>query len=278
MTHWVDVHRPGAAAERFALEGTLVFIVEDGEGRLVPRDDASGRPGIELVPGSAGVKIAVRRGFPGRARAHGAEVQQTLLAWGDDLFVDDVRLAFLQRAKGGSRVFVLVATVLAGATVVLGALREPSARGRANDPKPPPLAAAEKSCTASGEAAEARAREAERRADAKRARYPFDPSDGVETLPLLEEAASCFRAAGRIEDARRSRAALDTWRERLDGDYASLRLALRGALAENRSNAALEAVRDLESLLSGRRDDPYFEWLESKRRELERTLARSSKR
>lgn len=282
MSHSVDIHVPGASAERRPLDGDAVWVLEQGRGVLCGRGETRGsRPEVELVPGEHGVLVKARAGAAVRIRVHGSELSEAIIPWGDEVFLDDARLAFVTAPSGGRGRPLLLLLALLGAVGVVVA----TSRGRlgasvaGNDPVPPPLPAAAATCSATGGmTVEARAFDAERSAAAKRARYAFDVSDGVAALPLYDEAAACFREAGRIEDARRATAEADAWRTRLDADYASLVLELRAARAEKRVRDALRAARDLEALLASQPEHPYTEWLRGVRRELEQQRPKSVKK
>jgi hypothetical protein len=282
VSHWVDIHVPGLPPERRVLEADQVWVVERGRGALRARSEITGvPPDVALVPGEHGVLVKRRPDAAVRMRVHGSEVPEALVPWGDEVFLDDVRLSFLCRKDGSkARPLVLLLALLVASGAVLAAKRaRPSESARGTEAIPPPLFVSGAGCSVDGtKSAEARAIDAERTAVAKRERYVFDASDGVAALRLLDEAAGCFREAGRIEDARRATAELEEWQRKLDADYASLRLEVRAALSEKRTQRALRAARDLEDLLSTQPDHPYAEWLRSVRRDLERNGNKPKKR
>lgn len=281
MGHSVDVHAPGLPAERRSLQGDAVWVIDSGRGTLRERGRTLGASlEVELVPGEQGVLVRARPGAAVRVRVHGSEVAEALIPWGDEVFFDDVRLAFLTSSGGakGRPLVLLSALVVAAAALFATSRAKSIASDPARDPVPPPLHAAGAACSVTGAtSAQGRAFDAERAAVAKRERYAFDASDGVAALSLFDEALACFHDAGRIEDARRAGAALEAWRVRLDADYASLVLELRAALAEKRTRDALRAARDLEGLLSAQREHPYAVWLAGVRNDLERSAAKSPK-
>jgi hypothetical protein len=282
MSHSVDIHAPGQPAERRSLEADAVWVLDAGRGLLRARGETRGLPPeAELVPSEQGVLVKARAGAAVRVRVHGSEVQEALISWGDEVFLDDVRLSFVSKAdRSKGRPLLLLLGLLVATGAVLSTTRATTSSSPSKPEVPPPaLHASGSTCSVTGaRSAEARAFDAERAALAKRERYVFDLSDGVAALPLLDEAAACFRESGRIEDARRTSTALDEWRRKLDTDYASLQLELRAALADHRVKPALRAARDLEDLLAARADHPYVEWLRGTRRDLERRDARPAKR
>ncbi len=282
MSHHVDIHAPGRPAERRALEADAVWVVDNGRGALRPRGETRGlSPQVELVPGEQGVHVKGRSGAAVRVRVHGSELPEALIPWGDEVFFDDVRLAFVRGADGkkGRPLILLLALLVAAGAVLATTRARTSSAGSGSDVPPPALHTTGAVCSVTGAiSAEAKAIEVERAAMAKRGRYVFDASDGVAALPLFDEAAACFRDAGRIEDARRAGAELDEWQKKLDADYASLQLELRAALSENRVSSALRAARDLEDLLSTQHDHPYSEWLRGVRRDLQQRAPKAAKR
>lgn len=282
MLHSVDIHVPGQPAERQPLEGDAVWVVEQGRGALRRRGETHGRrPEIELSPGEHGVLVKARTGASVRISVHGSVLTEAVIPWGDEVFLDDARLAFVSAPSGtAGRPLVLLLALLGAAAVLFATTRaRPGGSATGKDPAPPPLHSAAATCSVTGgRALEAEAFERERAASAKRARYAFDATDGVAALPLYDEAVACFRGAGRVEDARRAAAELDAWRAKLDTDYASLTLSLRAARAEGRLRDALRAARDLEALLSLQHEHPYAEWLRRVRRELEAKVEKRGKK
>jgi len=205
-------------------------------------------------------------------------VKQALVPWGEDLFLDDVRVSVLEANESDRRKLVSLAVAVAVAAVVavtFGGSDEARGGAPANEVPAPSLDAAEVGCPTSGSAAEARAVEAERLAMAKRERYGFDARDGVLSLPLFQEAAACFRDAGRLQDAQRVSLSLAAFAQKLGEDYAALRLQLRTARSEKQYAEALRVTRELEALVAARPIDAYSQWLANLHRELEQKIAAS---
>ena len=89
---------------------------------------------------------------------------------------------------------------------------------------------------------------------------------------LFRRARACYEVAGESEGATRMQSELSHQTERLNEQYATLRLRLRVALDRDRYGEALEAARDLEGLLVRHADSPYRRWLGLLQRTLERKV------
>jgi hypothetical protein len=92
-------------------------------------------------------------------------------------------------------------------------------------------------------------------------RYPYDARDGVRAVHLYQEAESCYRAAGALNDAARMQEATTELSARVETDYAAARLSLSKALKAERWSVALEEVRRLLLLTEHVADHDYVEWL-----------------
>jgi hypothetical protein len=274
LKRYVEVHRPEKAAERRELGGALVWR----DGALAEPDGAvSLTIGLEIVPEDEGVRLTAPSSESGAFSLEGRDCREALVPWGGEVYFDGARLTFLRDAaprRPNALVLGLAVVVLAVTAVLgLGGL-EDSAPGTAEVEAPPLEPAAAKCPDEEPSLAARRAREAERGAEAKRQRYPFDKRDGVEATVLFGEAVACYGQAGEPEAEARARAALAEWTRDLNEDYAGARLRLRVAREHGRHAEALGALRELEALV-GHRDGPYLDWLKALRRDLERKAKRS---
>jgi hypothetical protein len=231
-----------------------------------------------LTPGDEGVVVAIASHAPGRLVFRGQELREAQVPWGDEAYVANLRLGFLARGAEASRASTLlllapVLLLLVGMASLADGTPEidPTDSVEAPSLAGPPLPCRE----AEPGRAEHRGKEAERAAQAKMQRSAFVTREGIEAMDLLAEASTCFRVAGLEAESQRVETALGKWSERLNDDYASARLRLRVALAEERPENALGAVRELEALLAARPPSPYTEWLTELRRKLERKKAGS---
>jgi hypothetical protein len=90
----------------------------------------------------------------------------------------------------------------------------------------------------------------------------------MDACELFETAYACFQAAGESESAAQVDRTLTAWREHLIEQYTALRLRLKLALDENRSEDALKLVGELQGLLAHQRPGAYQQWLEQLGRQL----------
>ncbi len=273
MKRSVEMHLPGKPAIVQALEGPISIAAGDGLW-FVDKTKSSGEPiAIELSPRADGVLVQTRADARVVVRHEGRAITEVLVPWGDEVFVQGVRLTFVLDASSADRVRALVLG-LGGVAVVaasLFGLRALRSQAQSAYVDPPALVASQASCPETdAQAAESHARDAESAGLAKRERYPFDPADGPEAVSLLREAAVCFGTAGRSQDAARADAAASEWEERLNSDYTALHTRLRVALDREQSSEALGAAKELELLLSRSAESPYREWLVARRQELEK--------
>jgi hypothetical protein len=277
MPRYAEIHAPGRPPIRQELDAIAAWVGAGKEGVIVRQAELIGaRSEVDLFPDANGVRVESADGASVALHFHGDRVRTAMVQWGDEIFLDDVRLTFLQTpGSRRERLLLGLLAVVTALTITSFLCRGAAADGIATpELNPPSFFEVVASCTAVGpEAAEARGREAERLALAKKARYAFDARDGVEALALLQESAVCFRDVGRIQDAQRMSGEFGGFRERVGDDYAALRLRLRSALAAQRWREALDATRELERFL-GQGDDAYRQWLASLRRQLEQKTAK----
>jgi hypothetical protein len=267
------MHVPGKPPIVQALEGPVSIASGDGLW-FVDKARGSGDPiAIELSPSADGVLVQTRPGARVVVRHEGRAITEVLAPWGDEVFVQGVRLTFVLDASSADRMRALFVGLFGVAVVVaaLFGLRALRSQSQSTYVDPPALVGGQPSCPATdAQAAETRARDAESSGLAKRERYPFDPADGPEALSLLREAAVCFGTAGRTQDASRVDATAKEWEERLTSDYTALHTRLRVALEREQSGEALGAAKELELLLSRSGEHPYRDWLGARREQLEK--------
>jgi hypothetical protein len=277
MPHFVEIQTPGSPARQHELLGPITLgSGPEAEIRLPETAGVAGRH-LVITRSEQGAHVALVSGVHGAIVFRGKECSEALVPWGEDVFAGSVRLGFVSRSKrDGSPLLLLLAPVL---LLAVGMTFLPQLGGsvdRDNEVEPPPLGLSELGCREQEPARAAqRARELEHAARAKVQRSAFVAHDGVQALDRFQEAAACYRTAGGEGEADRIQAEHDRWSARLNQDYAAARLKLRVALDRDRPGDALNAVRSLQALLSGRPASPYTEWLSSLQRQLERQLAKS---
>ncbi len=128
-------------------------------------------------------------------------------------------------------------------------------------PEEPVLFEGSRSCPRSF-GAEALGRELEEHAQYRADRYPYDPHDGVLAVFRYQEAESCYRVAGRHDEASRAAAAALTLTALIEADYAAARTSLVRALDSKHWSSALEHARQLRLLTRHLGDHDYVDWLD----------------
>lgn len=113
---------------------------------------------------------------------------------------------------------------------------------------------------------------------AKSERYPFDASDGVESVQLFQQTVACLQGlsgtdAGHADITAvlsRMQAEAGYMRQRIDNDYLGHRFRLDRALQQGRHRDALHESRALLALTAGVSEQhPYRQWLVRNERQLE---------
>jgi hypothetical protein len=204
----------------------------------------------------------------------GAPQWEVLVPWSEEVFLDGTRFTFLRESGGAKRpspvLLAVAAVVLAFAVVAFAGPSDDQGESR-RDLDAPALLDRPVPCTETDPGrGEAMATQAERSALAKEERSAFAITDGAQALALLSESEACYRTAGKAGDAERLHAELLRWTGHLNEDFAATRLRLRMALDHERWGEALEAVQYLQALLVDHVKEPYTEWLNNLRHELER--------
>jgi hypothetical protein len=117
------------------------------------------------------------------------------------------------------------------------------------------------------------ARERQAAADSKRERRPFYVQDGIQAVPLYEQASACYRAAGDAASAQDASAAAEALRLDIDLDYRTHRLRLEHFMGVADFQASRREVRQLLQFTEGKQGD-YVTWLSNLDRKLKRKLGR----
>lgn len=117
------------------------------------------------------------------------------------------------------------------------------------------------------EAARAKAFETFTKAASKHERRPFYVPDGVQAVPLYEEAAACFQVAGEADRAKRAAALAAKLRADVAEDFRTHRVRLEHSLSTGRFETAQKEVRVLLAFLQGKEGE-YVEYLSLLERKL----------
>lgn len=267
MRAFVEIYMPGNGAERHEL-ATGRTIVGTGEAATICLPISTGLEAeqLEILVIDQHVCLQVPANIEGRITFEGTQQREFRVPFGAEVFIGNIRLAFLQL---GNRSRVHPVLLLAAPLVlVLAGLAIDNSASPINvtyrEVPAPALFDEDESAQCpqvDSEASVRRAQDDERAAQAKLERSAFVVQDGPEGATLLQRARVCFAQAGRAEDAARVREMLARSRDRLNEQYTSLRLRLRLALDRERPCDALSAIRQLESLLLHRDALAYRQWL-----------------
>src|SRR5687767_4182648 len=100
MAHYLDVHAPGEPPRRRAFDRALAWVGSASEGRLEASGErTNGRAEVEFFPEPDCVRVVKARHDELRLVFHGSEGSTLRVPWGDEVFLDDVRLVFVSVAS-----------------------------------------------------------------------------------------------------------------------------------------------------------------------------------
>jgi hypothetical protein len=278
VRHFVEIHAAGNATERHEIVGAEARIGSGPASSIRPKHSETLRAEhVRVAPMDDGCRVGLMPGVAGPLMFAGTPQWEVLVPWGDEVFLDGTRFTFLRASAESKRpspvLLAVVGVVLALAGVAFARSSDDQGESR-RDPEPPPLLQKPAQCPDSDPIrGQALASQAERSALAKEERSAFAIADGAHALALLSEAEACYRAAANTSDAERVNVELRRWTAHLNEDFAATRLRLRMALEHGRSGEALDAVQCLQALLEQHGKEPYTDWLDSLRRELEERIA-----
>lgn len=130
-------------------------------------------------------------------------------------------------------------------------------------------------CSRSGVEAKTYADEKRSLADSKRERRMFHARDGVDAVPLYDEAAACYDKGGDPQTATMMRDISKDLRKETEDDYKTHRMRLEHARTVNDLETARKEVKLLLEMTTGKQG-PYIEYLNQLDRELRQKLGRPS--
>lgn len=281
MALYLEVHAAGRNAERHELIGERITLgTSETAGIRLGSVKGLGAELIDLYPGEHNVRVEVPAGSEGSLIFEGAAHRQVCVPFGGEVFVGPCRLTFLKVEERHRSPVVLLGAVVALLLIGLQVYRATIPEDPATRELSAPLLFDGQSAEGCGEsqpdAALGRAQNDARAAYAKLERSAFVTEDGVEAVSLFRRATTCYQLAQRSEDEARMRAELKHQTERLNEQYAGLRLRLRLTLDKERFREALETTRELRALLSEQSDSAYWRWLRELEGSLERRVAQSA--
>lgn len=180
-----------------------------------------------------------------------------------------------QQKKKSSPAVLIVGAGLIGAILYVSQMPAPT-DGIGAAPKEPALFGAPiETCDQSGQQALARAREKHTLAEAKRERRAFHVQDGVQAVPLYEEASACYRKGGDARTANETVDVANQLRRELEDDYRTHRMRLEHSMSVNDDATSRKEVRVLLNFTEGKQG-PYVDWLSALERKYKLKLGRQS--
>jgi hypothetical protein len=183
-----------------------------------------------------------------------------------------------QKKQGTSPVMLIGLALIVPAVGYLFFAPEEGGGGVVMKKDAPPLwAGPVTACPVGGVQGISRARERMAIADAKRERRPFHVTDGVQAVPLFEEAAACYRSGGDAASAAVADEAARAMRAELIDDYRTQQVRLEHALSVEDWALAQRQVRVLQQFTSGKTGD-YVTWLSNLDRKIKLKIGEAAKK
>jgi hypothetical protein len=278
MEAYVEVIREDGTLERHRIEGEQVTVGRSPTAGVPIPDGRDLEPEHLLVaPRGEGCWVAIAQGAKVQAKVRGEAFQHGMVAWGTEIEIGSIKLrvadSLPKETKDGEGKTSPV--VLIGAVGIIGVLAwtmlsDPSGPDIETQAPTDPLTLfdADVACPQTGAQALYSADEDAEGALAKSERYPFDASDGVESVVLYRRSQACYAAVGQPEAATRMQHEGDWMQHRIEEDYTTHRLRLERAMEQQRWPDALLETRALLAL-TRHRDHPYVQWLTRNERRLQ---------
>lgn len=274
-----DIRHPDGRTEELRLETDKAVIGSGGHCEIrLPVDQAAIEAvAVQLTP--AGI-FAEARSFQPPPTINGSPFTRTQIVPGSVLGVGYVQIfvspievmgagesAQKPEQKTSPLTILLALVVMPLALYVI--FQEPEGGGVGKAPKEVPelWGPPATSCPASREQALAKAWQTFGKAASKQERRPFYVPDGVQAVPLYEEASVCFQAAGDPNQSRRASGLAAKLRTDISEDFRTHKVRLEHALSTGRFETAQREVRVLLAFLQGKEGE-YVEYLSALDRKL----------
>lgn len=281
MEAYIEITREDGSLERMRIEGEQITLGKASNAGVSLPDQRDLEPEHLLIaPRGEGCWIAVAQGAKLGAKVGGQPFQHGMVAWGTEVEVGNLRFKITdkppqEQKKGQQQVspVVMIGAVVAVLAVLWLLSGDPGAGLDTTAPAPYVLFQEVPTCPASGTAVEHRASEDAEAALAKSERYPFDPSDGVESVRLYRTAQACYTALANAPAAAEMQREADYMQHRIEEDYRTHRLRLERALEhENFDDAVLETRALLALVAEADPNHEYVQWLGRLERQLQLEL------
>jgi hypothetical protein len=270
MEAYLEIIREDGSLERHRIEGDQVTVGRSPTAGIPVPDGRDLEPEHLLIaPRGDGCWVAVAQGAKVPARVRGELFQHGMVAWGTEIEIGTIKFKVTDSLpkeqktsdQKMSPIMVIGAVGIVG-VLAWAMLSEPEGHGLEMEAPRDPLQLfdAQVTCPATGAQALYLADQDAEAAFAKSERYPFDASDGVESVMLYRRSQACYAAVGQVEAAARMQREGDWMQRRIEEDYTTHRLRLERALEQSRFADALIETRALLAL-TRHRDHPYVQWL-----------------
>lgn len=269
MDAYVEVVYEDGRKDRFPIEGAQVTLGKSGTaGISLPTSGELELEHLLIAPrGKEGCWVSTSQGARTPTKLKGKTFDSGMVGWGSELVIGSVRIKLTNKkpSKGGegpSKVVLLGGVAIVG--VVLFMIMKP---GQESVPtgegiEPPDLFASLPTACEDADADSA-AERLEYAAHSRGDRYSYDPQDGVMAVMLYAQAKACYEQAGKGDQAETMDEARQAMQEKVNADFAAIRLRLHHALSVEDWDAAEREAEALDALTSELGDeDPYTAWLD----------------
>jgi len=277
MEAYVEIIREDGSLERHRIEGEQITVGRSPTAGVPIPDGRDIAPEHLLIaPRAEGCWIAVAQGAS-PAKVRGEPFQHGMVNWNTDVEIGNIKLRVTDRLpkeqKTGEQ--KTSSTTIIAAVAIVGILAwvflsDPG--GTSIDTNAPAeqlvLFGEAPACPSTGDTALYAADADAEAALAKSERYPFDPSDGVESVTLYRRSQACYALVGQTEAASRMQHEGDWMQHRIEEDYTTHRLRLERSMEQERWPDALYETRALLALVRGR-EHAYVQWLVRNERQLQ---------
>ncbi|AKF11665.1 FHA domain-containing protein [Sandaracinus amylolyticus] len=278
MEAYVEVIREDGSLERHRIEGDQITVGKSPTAGVPIPDGRDLEPEHLLIaPRGEGCWVAIAQGSRVQAKVRGEAFQHGMVAWGTEIEIGGLKIkvtdSLPKEKKDGEQKTSPV--VLIGGVGIVGILAwtmlsDPGGHGIETQAPTEQLQIfdAAVQCPQTGAQALYMADDDAEGALAKSERYPFDASDGVESVQLYRRSQACYALVGQAEAAARMQHEGDWMQHRIEEDYTTHRLRLERAMEQQRWPDALLETRALLSL-TRHREHAYVQWLIRNERRLQ---------
>ena len=268
MRHWVIVTAPdGSSSERELSDEQLTIGAAEHVGIRLTSVSWLLPEHVLVVPRGERCWVAVSTSGP-EARVENKPFTAGYVAWNSSVFVDQLRIDLEHRAESTGETPkqhakaspVMWLAVLAGLLWMGASVYGQGSEDRGDRLAAVPMLFTEPGRCGDGDAAHLGFSEADL-GDAKRLRYVFVASDGIDAVGHYRRAALCFERAGLTEMAAEMRNAGAGLERRIDEDVRTLLLALERALESGDSRRAIEVCSRLLQIMAHREENDLYQQL-----------------